>query len=193
MGLLAKAASTNSLLLDVAADSDVKKNTPEDDLNDARWFEHDIDIDENLDLDENINDRQIVGLDDEEGDEDGEEDEEEEEEDDYEEENSLETSQLSTTKSAPSQSPSRLLQMTSQNNSMGNRHLSLSLSNLPQASGIEELISPNGECASKSHAVTEEMTARVAEMDDRIESERKTPAEEDTHFGEDNKENLISG
>lgn len=102
-----------------------------DDLNDARWFEHDLDIDENIDLDENINDRQIIDIDDEEHEEDeNEEDEDEEEED--EEYNSSVSSQLSTTKSAPSQSPSRMLQISNQNSSIGNRQLSLSLSNLPQ-------------------------------------------------------------
>jgi hypothetical protein len=130
---ITKAPSSLSLNTAIIDNDDKKSVNAADDLNDARWFDHDIDIDENLDLDENINDRQIIDIDDEEDD-----DEEEEDDEDEEYNSSSDTSQLSTTKSAPSQSPSRLLQMNNQNNSIGNRQLSLSLSNLPQASGQTE-------------------------------------------------------
>ena len=123
-----------------------------DDLNDARWFDHDIDIDENLDLDENINDRQIIDPDDLDVEDDG----DEADEDDDDEECNSNSSLLSASRSAPSHSPARLLQHINENGGsasggigvgagVGGRQLSLSLSDLPQSCGVEDLMNGGDE------------------------------------------------
>ena len=167
--------TTSSTSLNTAIiDGEDKKSINVDDLNDARWFDHDIDIDENIDLDENINDRQIIDIGD---------DEEEEEDEEY--NSSSDTSQLSTTKSAPSQSPSRMLQISNQNSSFGNRQLSLSLSNLPQASGITE-------SKEDENAMNEKINKAETNSNENIQEcvQEAEQIQIDNLLGENDKENM---